>query len=217
MSNLRRSCGIHSNNSVTTEGEPQSTISSKKTFITLQENVQVIENRHVRHNPYTNEYIAKRRKLTKKYHQLRLQNGDHKYDDVWVGDEMDTGRAKHNVRFWMQNVHGLVQGNNIHDFQFDIATLADKNVNYFTFTETCVNTNKPGYSSSIKQAFAQIVTNGHLNLANTPNFPTNTNYQPGGVASGFDGSLRGQYLRSGRDDIGRWTWEIQHGLNNNCT
>ena len=113
MSNLRRSCGIHSNNSVTTEGELQSTISSKKTFITLQENVQVIENRHVRHNPYTNEYIAKRRKLTKKYHQLRLQNGDHKYDDVWVGDEMDTGRAKHNVRFWMQNVHGLVQGNKI--------------------------------------------------------------------------------------------------------
>ena len=58
-----------------------------------------------------------------------------------------------------------------------------------TFTETCVNTSKPGYSTLIKQAYAQIVTNGQMNITNTPDFHKNTNYQPGGVASGFDGTL----------------------------
>ena len=104
---------------------------------------------------------------------------------------IDTG-VKNHVRFWLQNVNGLVQSNNIYDFQFDIATLADRNVNYYTFTETCVNTSKPGYSNMIRQAYAQIVTNGQLNITNTPGFHTSTNYQPGGVASGFDGSLRGR-------------------------
>ena len=86
-------------------------------------------------------------------------------------------------------------------------------MNYMTFTETCVNTSKPGYITLIKQAYAQIVTNGQMNITNTPDFHKNTNYQPGGVASGFDGTLRGIYLRSGRDKMGRWTWD-EFGDNN---
>ena len=182
----------------------------------LEEKREIVHNRHVRHNPYTDEYVSRVTRRKKKYTQLRLQNGEQVYDDKWVGDEMDEKGLKKHTRFWLQNVHGLVQSNNLHDFQFDFASLADRNINYFTFTETCVNTSKPGYSSSIKQAFAQIITNGQLNMANTPGFHMNTNYQPGGVASGFDGTLRTRYLRSGRDNIGRWTWD-EFGDNNITT
>ena len=213
MSHQGRSCGRNSNNSVTREGSTQSTFTSKTDTITLHENKEVVQHNRVRHNPYTDEYVQRKQKMRNKYVQLRLHNGEQKHDDQWVGDIMENKGMKKHVRFWMQNVHGLVQSNNIHDFQFDIATLADRNINYMTFTETCVNTSKPGYSTLIKQAYAQIVTNGQLNITNTPDFHKKTNYQPGGIASGFDGTLRSKYLRSGRDKMGRWTWD-EFGDNN---
>ena len=170
MSHQGRSCGRNSNNSVTREGSTQSTFTSKNDTITLHESKEVVQHNRVRHNPYTDEYVQRKQKMRNKYVQLRLHNGEQKHDDQWVGDIMENKGMKKHVRFWMQNVHGLVQSNNIHDFQFDIATLADRNINYMTFTETCVNTSKPGYSTLIKQAYAQIVTNGQLNITNTPDF-----------------------------------------------
>ena len=73
--------------------------------------------------------------------------------------------------------------------------------------ETCININKPGYSQQIKNAFSQLLPNGQLKIANTPNYPTTSYYQPGGIAGGFDGSLRTRYLREGADQCGRWAWQ----------
>lgn len=34
-----------------------------------------------------------------------------------------------------------------------------------------------------------------------------SNYQPGGVGAGFDGTLRTRFFREGKDDLGRWVWQ----------
>ena len=46
-----------------------------------------------------------------------------------------------------------------------------------------------------------------MSFVNSPSYPKRSNYQPGGVASGFDGIMRTRFLREGRDPIGRWSWQ----------
>ena len=42
------------------------------------------------------------------------------------------------TRFWIQNVNSMVQNNDFHTFQYEIANLADKGINYFSMTETLI-------------------------------------------------------------------------------
>ena len=106
--------------------------------------------------------------------------------------------------------------NNIQDFQLDMALMADQGVNYYAMTEVCVNTNKQGYNQQIKEAFTQVLTNGHISVHNSPKYPSDSHYQPGGVAAGFDNILRNNFIKEGRDKYGRWIWQ-EFGDNNNIT
>ena len=108
---------------------------------------------------------------------------------------------------WFQNCNGLVKKGDINEFQFDMANMADEGINYFSFSETCVNTSKFGFSSKISDAFKQVIPSGGFSLNNTSEYPRHTNYQPGGVAAGFDAMLRMKFLCEGRDDMGRWIWQ----------
>lgn len=87
-------------------------------------------------------------------------------------------------------------------FQFEIATMADAGINYYSLTETCVNVNKPGYSKKLQDAFSEIIPTGHMSFVNAPSYPKRSNYQPGGVYCGFDGILRTRFPREGRDNLG---------------
>ena len=210
MSLPQMSCAWSDNNSVIAGVSTQSTISSTTktpTFIQLTEQPFDPPTRRTVYNPYTNEYISKRSKKKSTLRQMRITNGADRYDEVWVGDTLDKNKPNNIVRFWIQNVNGLVHNNDLYEFQHEIADLADRNINYFSFTETCTNYNKPGYCTQIKHAFSQILPNGQLKLANTPNYPITSSYQPGGIAGGFDGTLRERYLREGSDPCGRWVWQ----------
>ena len=145
------------------------------------------------------------------YLQSVLSAEPNKYDFEWYGDEMDRV-PKNNLHFWFQNCNGLINRGDTREFQFDIANMADCGINYFSFSETCVNSNKPGYTRKLSEAFNQIIPTDSMSFTNTPDYPTRSNYQPGGVASGFDGSLRTRFLKQGKDPLGRWMWqEFGHG------
>ena len=198
-----------------------SSVSSKTNndtaFILRETNtVAHIPRRNTRFNPYKNSYVQTNVAKQKKYFQMRLAHGQQILDDTWVGDNFDTTAKKKSIRFWMQNVNGLVYKGQVQDFQLDMATVADKGVNYFSMSETCVNTNKYGYAQEINEAFCQVLPNGHINIHNTPKYPTSNNYQPGGVAAGFDCTLRSNFIREGRDKYGRWVWQ-EFGDNNTIT
>ena len=66
MRSLSSSRGRYGNNSVTKEGTSRSTPTSKKTQIKLQEHKEIVHNRHVRHNPYTDEYMVRNTKKKSK-------------------------------------------------------------------------------------------------------------------------------------------------------
>lgn len=116
------------------------------------------------------------------------------------------------VRFWFQNCNELVHKNDICEFEYDVAMLADKGINFMSFSETCINSNKPGFTRKLRDSFSNIIPNGNIKFANSPKYPKRICYQLGGVASGFDGLLRIRYLREGSDHIGKWVWqEFGHG------
>lgn len=207
MSSNRISCAW-SSDSTALGTQAQTTISSTSTksiFIKLEETPINPPLRRSVYNPYKDEYVAKKKSQQKLLHQMRLQHGDGPHDSIWVGDTADQPKPGM-IRFWIQNVNSLVQNNDYHTLQFELANLADKSINYFSLTETCINTNRPGCSQQIKNAFTQLLPNGQMKLANTPKYPTTTFYQPGGFAGGLDGSLRTRYLREGADECGRWAW-----------
>ena len=156
-------------------------------------------------NPYLQEYVTKR--IRKRTHlQTVLSTKPQKYDEEWIGDSTQVVPKK-NLRFWFQNVNGLIHKGDTREFQFDIANMADSGINYFSFSETCVNSNKAGYHSKIVNAYQQVIPTGSILLHNTPKYPNMSNYQPGGVAAAFDGTLRTRFLREGRDPLGRWVWQ----------
>lgn len=156
-------------------------------------------------NPYLQEYVTKRiRKRTQL--QTVLSSEPNKYDTEWIGDSTEKIPNKQ-IRFWFQNANGLIHKGDIREFQFDLANMADSGINYFSFSETCINSNKAGYHSKIVDAYRQVIPTGGIILNNSPNYPTMSNHQPGGVAAGFDGTLRTRFLREGRDKLCRWVWQ----------
>ena len=159
-------------------------------------------------NQFQSELPSLETKKMKKRVQLQTTLNEQKsvYDDTWVGDNMDRSSDKI-IRFWYQNCNGLIHKNDIRGFQFEIATMADAGVNYFSLTETCINVNKPGYSKKLQDAFNQIIPTGQMSFVNSPSYPKRSNYQPGGVSGGFDSVLRTRFLKEGRDELGRWTWQ----------
>ena len=95
-------------------------------------------------DPHLQDYVTK--KLKRRTHlQSVLSTEPNKYDFEWFGDGMET-TPKTNLRFWFQNCNGLVTKGDTREFQFDVANMADSGVNYFSFLETCVNSNKPDYA-----------------------------------------------------------------------
>lgn len=88
--------------------------------------------------------IEKKKSKRKTNLQSTLNENSDVYDDQWVGDVLQTTNDDY-IRIWYQNCNGLIQKNDVRGFQFEIAALADEGVNYFSFSETCINTNKPGF------------------------------------------------------------------------
>ena len=78
----------------------------------------------------TGEYIKMRAK--KQIHlQITLESDPSPYDNVWVGNKLEQSNEK-TIRFWSQNVNGLLEKNDYRELQYDIANLFDAHINYKT-------------------------------------------------------------------------------------
>ena len=132
-------------------------------------------------------------------------------ESIWIGDSIQSQKSD-NIWFWFQNCNMMVYKNDIREFEYDIALLAEKDINNISFSETCINTNKPGYVRKLQDSFCSIISNSVFSLTNSPKYPKRSCYQPRGVAAGFSGILCSRFLREGSDCIGRWIWhEFGHG------
>ena len=163
------------------------------------------QRRNLVYNPYLKEYVAKRTRK-KRYLQTVLDGDPDRHDDKWVGDS-GLDRSSGNMRLWFQNCNSLVKKGDVREFQYDIANMADAGVNYFGFSESCININKYGYANKICEAFKQVIPSGGFSINNTSDYPRNSTYQPGGVAAGFDSMLRMRCLGEGKDKLGRWVYQ----------
>ena len=47
----------------------------------------------------------------------------------------------------------------------------------------------------------RIIPNGDIMITNTPDFPTHTPAQPGGLLSDYQGKFRSRYHKCGRDHL----------------
>ena len=157
------------------------------------------------YNKDTKKYESIRKQKRKKL-ELVLEKNPDRNDTEWVGDHALSNSTKH-IRLWFQNVNGMLKKNDLTEFQYNIATLADSGVNYFAFTESNINANKLGLHSKLIDGFKTVIPNGHFKLTNSPKYPKRSIYQPGGVACGFDASMKMRYLREGIDTFGRWIWQ----------
>lgn len=120
--------------------------------------------RKTMYNKETKKYeVAQKQKLRKL--QFVLEKTGDRNDNVWVGDTALSNSRKH-IRIWFQNVNGLVKRNDIQEFQYNIAKMADAGVNVFAFTETNLNTNSPGLSNKIVESFKHVIPNGYFRLNN---------------------------------------------------
>ena len=167
--------------------------------------------RHTVLNPYLKEYVTKRIKK-KQYLHTVLANDPNADDKGWFGDSIEKASCKH-LRIWFQNSNGLIHKGDRREFQCDLANFVDNGVNYVSISETCFNHSKPGYTTRLVDAHQQVIPTGSIGFLNTPSYPTTSNYQPGGVASGYDAVLRTRFLKEGKDVMNRWLWH-EFGQNN---
>lgn len=122
---------------------------------------------------------------------------------TWEGDEMNKNPSRGHIRFWVQNCNGLKirdEANVHHNF----TQLLEYGVNYSSFTETNLNTNNPQATSKLHRIFRSRYTTGKMSITNSPEYPTTSLFQPGGVFSGFDQILLTRYMSLQRDPLGRW-------------
>ena len=121
----------------------------------------------------------------------------------WDGDVINKNPSREHLRFWVQNCNGIKindDSNTNHNF----TQLHEYGVNYFSFTESNVNTSNAAAISKLHRIFRSRFKSGRMAITNTPDFPRSTSYQLGGVFSGCDGTLNSRFIKSEHDDLGRW-------------
>lgn len=124
-------------------------------------------------------------------------------DSSWVGDTMNKNPGKGQLRFWVQNCNGLKpnDGSNINHLMTQVH---DYGIHYFAFPETNVNASNPNTVSSVHRTFKHRFPSGRMNITNTPGFPKDTSFQPGGIFSAFSSTLNTRYISCTTDPLGRW-------------
>ena len=148
------------------------------------------------YNPYTKKFQLKNRKR-----RLLAPNKLPYFPSVtssWEGDVMNRNPSKGHLRFWVQNCNG-VKINDASNTNHNFTQLHEYGVHYFSFTEANVNTSNPHVVSTLHRTFRNRFPSGRMTITNTPGFPKNTSFQPGGIFSGFDATLNSRFISKESD------------------
>jgi len=165
-------------------------------------------------NPYKGVYQARQpaRKTSKEklYTQMKLCAEENTQDILWIGDEM-TEKCEDGVfRIWLQNWNGFEKVNK-DSIMFDLANIIDNNIHYYSIPESTVNPYHVETMAKIKEAQQRIIPDGEMLITNTPGFPNESGYQPGGIISGYQDLLTTRYDQRGQDQLGRWHYHQFYG------
>ena len=169
--------------------------------------------RNTIYNPYKKKYVKRgpTEKRTKEIElQMCLDNSEYPEDELWIGDRMEDIKEEGVLRIWHQNWNGMEKYDE-EIMKYQLSLLIDNQINYFTIVESRINRNYKKSMEKWERAKESIVPNGEMKFTSTPGFPTYTASQPGGVVSGYQGSLRGRYRTQSSDPLGRWHYHQFQG------
>ena len=133
-------------------------------------------------------------------------------DSTWVGDKMTANTSKGHMRFWLQNCNGLKPNDNS-NINHLFTQLHDYGMHYFSFTETNVNVSNPYAVAKVHRVFKNRFPSGRMTIINSPKFPKNADFQPGGAMGGFSTTLNSRFISSKTDSYGRWICHTFRGRN----
>ena len=122
---------------------------------------------------------------------------------TWEGDTMNRNPGSGRIRFWVQNCNGIKINDDM-NCQHNFTQLMEYRINYCSFTETNMNINNPNSISKLHRLYRTRYPTGRMTITNTPHFPKNSHFQPGGVFSCFDSTLQTRFMSSTQDPLGRY-------------
>ena len=119
-----------------------------------------------------------------------------------IGDSMSGNPSRGTLRFWLQNCNGLKphDQSNLHQ---TFTNIHDYRINYFSFTESNVNTSNATSVSKVHRFFKSRFPAGRMAITNCPGFPSTDTFQSGGVFSGLTSTLNGRFISTAIDPVGR--------------
>jgi len=171
--------------------------------------------RRIRYNPYKKIMeripVQTRRAITQQRRRgvkVSKQEGD----DIWYGNKMTQNHK--NFRIFLQNPQGIDTSEKLGMFRLQLDEMRKYNINAWLLPEANISRTNYQQIEEMRDLVSNHCVQGQIFMTNTPGFPTNTTYQPGGVATILQGLQMTRHARTISDEYGRWTCSIFFGKNN---
>jgi hypothetical protein len=114
-------------------------------------------------------------------------------------------RASGSTRIYFVNANGIRYGARGGDMNEVCARVLEGNIDIIGITETKLDTKMPCVVHTCHQSVRGYFDNSKLIMASSMK-SYGSSYKPGGTLQLSRGSITGQVVASGTDDMGRWCW-----------
>ena len=106
-----------------------------------------------------------------------------------------------NFRIFLQNPQGIDTSEKLGMFRLQLDEMRKYNINAWLLPEANISRTNYQQIEEMRDLVSNHCVQGQIFMTNTPGFPTNTTYQPGGVATILQGL---QMTRHARTIAGVW-------------
>ena len=124
-------------------------------------------------------------------------------NSAWFGADMREPPDKSDARLAFMNCNGLAYSD-MNFFKSFLTQIKQCHTHYYGLAEININSCNTDLVQRMMCAVDEAIPGGSFQLRNTSIFDRAVEYQPGGVASGFQGRISKYYGGSKMDELGRW-------------
>ena len=129
----------------------------------------------------------------------------HPTDQNWLGLKIHR-KSKHVARLWSQNLNGIKRSNNFIHFAENLEASTTYEIDYFTFTETNLNSSNSYVRDSIEAIQYHVLPSSRHILTSTKGHNPDDPFRYGGTLSIAHGKLSSRVASVGQDRYGRFSW-----------
>ena len=156
----------------------------------------------VKINPYTGKRLGTHR-IQNKDGVTQITFSAKGTKSAWFGMDMTDVPDRCDARLMFMNCNGLAYSD-MNFFKGFLTQIKQCHTHYYGLAEINVNTCNPDLKQRMMFAVDEAIPGGSFQMKNTGIFDRAVDYQPGGVASGFQGRIAKYYYgTSHMDEMGR--------------